>query len=209
MVTPDLPWYKAISERKGVPPRCPYASVDRCPRYYQSLSLLGSAGSTAIPRREDERLLRKWGRSDIWPKTGEQATSIFGPEGDPHIFSNFCPEVSFDRFGYFAAFLAQYPDETDAGAAHVYLRKQEIPFSDPRWTWAGVHSMHFTDCPYYSLLPVEPPTRYSSLKMRVQEHPLGVTVLALSAVGAVVLSLTVDLLSVVEHIRAFFETSAQ
>src|SRR6266478_1120232 len=46
---PTLKWYTDISASKSLSPRCPFASVHRCPRYYQSVSLLGEAGvATAI-----------------------------------------------------------------------------------------------------------------------------------------------------------------
>ncbi len=95
ILIPNLAWYTALSKRKEMLPRCPFASVYRCPRYYQSVSLLGEgAGGTSIDPAEDTRLLEHWRGSDLWPVTTEQATSTFGPQGSPDIFSNFCPEVT-------------------------------------------------------------------------------------------------------------------
>jgi hypothetical protein len=54
--TPDIEWYLRISKERGVTPRCPFATVERCPRYYDSLSLLGEAGSTKISSEEEARL---------------------------------------------------------------------------------------------------------------------------------------------------------
>jgi len=53
---PNREWYANLSRERGVAFRCPFATVESCPRYYQSLSLLGKAGSTKIPEAEDERL---------------------------------------------------------------------------------------------------------------------------------------------------------
>ena len=50
---PDFQWYSAESRRLELAPRCPFAAVHGCPRYYQSLSLLGRAGNTAIPKEEN------------------------------------------------------------------------------------------------------------------------------------------------------------
>src|SRR2546426_3339596 len=111
---PNLRWYKKTSLRLGLRPRCPFASVERCPRYFQSLALLGRAGSTALDAREESRLTKRWKRHDLWPKVAEHETSLMGPARDIHIFSHFCPEVIFDRFGYFASDLTRYADETDA-----------------------------------------------------------------------------------------------
>jgi hypothetical protein len=99
--TPNLQWYTAIAERKHLDTTCcPFASADRCPRYYQSLSLLGDAGATRIDPKVDARLLKKWKRHDLWPKTREQETSIVGPGDEPHIYSRFCPEVSYDTLNW-------------------------------------------------------------------------------------------------------------
>jgi len=149
---PDLQWYARVSQERGVAIRCPFATVEACPRYYQSLSLLGEAGSTKIQPEEDERLLARWKASDLWPRTEEHATSIFGPAGSPHMFSNFCPEVTFDRFGYFAKYLSRYGDDIDVGVAHDQLARERPPANDPRWAWRSTTPQHYTECPIYSVL---------------------------------------------------------
>lgn len=152
-VQPDLAWYRSESEQRRLPtPRCPFASVHRCPRYYQSLSLLGRAGSTAIDGAEDARLLEQWSGSDLWPVTDEQATATLGPEDAASSFWNFCPEVAFDRFGLFASFLAEHADGIDVEVAHKQLAREGAPAADWRWRWASVHPMHYADCPLYAPL---------------------------------------------------------
>ena len=115
------------------------------PRFYQSLSLLGSAGSTEIEPKKDERLLEKWKKSDLWPVTREQETSIAGERGNPYSFSNFCPEVAHDRFGFFASFLSYYADEIDREIAHKDLIKEGALRGDWRWAWAYASPMHYTN----------------------------------------------------------------
>ncbi len=149
---PDMTWYLSLSRANQATPRCPFASVKRCPRYYQSLSLLGKAGSTKIPAEEDDRLLKSWEKSDLWPRTTEGATSIFGPEGEYKHFSNFCPEVSYDRFHFFASGLYRYADEIDIGLAHERLGREGSRGANWRWSWAAITPMHFTECPLYSPL---------------------------------------------------------
>ena len=146
---PNLNWYLSISKKIGVPPRCSFATVESCPRFYQSLSLLGSAGSTAIESSEDKRLLKKWKKSDLWPKTMEQETIIYG---NNKFFDRFCPEVAFERFGYFALYLGRYSDEIDHDLAHENLGKIGASSKDYRWAWSSVTSMHYTECPLYSVL---------------------------------------------------------
>ena len=90
MQNPDLQWYTGISKGKKLAPRCPFASVHRCPRYYQSVALLGETGcATKIDPEEDKRLLERWKRSDLWPVVDEQATSVMGPSDEPKHFMNF------------------------------------------------------------------------------------------------------------------------
>ena len=152
IVLPNLNWYLSISNRQQLSPRCPYASAYRCPRFYQSLSLLGHAGSTQIDPKEDNRLKEAWEKTDIWPVTDEQATSISGLSDDIKHFSRFCPEVSFDRFGLFAAELHRYADEIDVSSAHrILLREGALP-DDWRWNWSHIESTHYTECQLYSLL---------------------------------------------------------
>lgn len=149
---PNFEWYSAESRRQGVLPRCPFQSVHACPRYYQSLSLLGQVGSTAIPSQDDEALSDRWKRHPLWPMVKEQATGIASYDQSRCSFHHFCPEVSFDRFGYFAAFLADYADELDSDMATQRLSKESAPAGDPRWRWARCTPQHYTECPLYSCL---------------------------------------------------------
>ena len=151
-VIPDLDWYLEKSKTQESSPRCPYATSDSCPRFYQSLSLLGNAGSTEIDREEDDRLREKWGKSELWPKTKEYATSIEGSDNNNDLFSNYCPEVAFERFGYFASSLARYADEIDMDNAHERLAKTGSPENDWRWHWASIQPQHYSECPLYSVL---------------------------------------------------------
>lgn len=74
---------------------------------------MGDAGATHLNAKEDKRLLKKWRKSELWPRVNEQATAISGPPDEAHLFTNFCPEVTYDRFGWFARTIASYPDEID------------------------------------------------------------------------------------------------
>ena len=120
---PDIGWYLKVSHERSVTPRCPFASVERCPRYFESLSLLGRAGSTPVSPTEDDRLKSFWEKSDLWPKTGETSACIMGTTDRTTIFSNFCPEVAYDRFGCFATNLVDFADEIDRDFAYRRLKK--------------------------------------------------------------------------------------
>ncbi len=151
-VNPDLKWYASVSAQRNTHLRCPFATAGSCPRFYQSLSLLGRAGSTAIEPEEDKRLLEKWQKSDLWPNTAEQSTSVSGGKNDPKYFDHFCPEVSYERFGYFASYLGRYAATLDSELAQEKLGRENVPIEDWRWYWSSVIPMHYTECPLYSVL---------------------------------------------------------
>lgn len=152
-IQPDLKWCTEISTAKNLPPRCPFASVHRCPRYYVSLSLLSKDGvTTTLDPKEEQFLLENWKRSDLWPATNEQESIVGGQPGRPSFFSKFCPEVSFDIFGWFASALAYHVDETDKDNAHRTLAQEGAVAHDWRWTWSKVTPLHYSECRIYSLL---------------------------------------------------------
>ncbi len=155
---PDLQWYTGISGKKSITPRCPFATVERCPRFYQSLSLLGQVEiTTKIAPAEDKRLLESWSKTDVWPKVLEQETAVTGGDGHYHLFSNFCPEVSFETFGLFAVSLSRFADEIDRDQRHKTLSMSGAAHGhDWRWNWEHVQEQHYTDCPLYSVLLAKP-----------------------------------------------------
>lgn len=150
--TPDIDWYLNVSREQGVTPRCPFATVEACPRYFDSLAMLGQAGSTKIDPEEEKRLDALWAKSDLLPRTAEHDTSILGSDGNLKIFSNFCPEVIYEHFNLFASGLGDYADSIDREAAHERLARSDTSGSNWRWRWAWTKPMHFTECPLYSVL---------------------------------------------------------
>lgn len=152
-INPDIDWCRKISQELNVTTRCPFSTVDECPRYYQSLSLLSSAGHTAINPEKDEMLKKKWERSDLWPTIDEQATSISGAPGRKKSFSNFCPEVVYDSYGLFASDLFPYHDEIDHGIK--FGLKEKMPNGHWIFDWAHVSKVHYTDCSIYSPLKLK------------------------------------------------------
>lgn len=147
-VNPDLNWCSRVSADKGIATRCPFASVYRCPRYYQSLSLMGCAGSTAIDKTTDDRLKAKWERTDLWPVTSEQSTAVMGKPGR-YSFLRFCPEVAYDQFRLFAENLLSHGDEIDRANAEQLLGPDS---ADWEYNWSSLTERHYSDCSLYSLL---------------------------------------------------------
>jgi len=188
VVVPDLDWYTAKSRELGVASRCPFATVKTCPRFYQSLSLLGEAGSTRIEEKEDKRLLKQWKKSDLWPKTDEQYTSI---SGNQKSFGNFCPEVAFERFGYFASVLLRYGDEIDRDVWHKRLGKETPVQHDWRWEWASVKPQYYADCPLFAVLSQRKGKVSPTIKDPWYKRPIGIVILGviITVVGGIILKL--------------------
>lgn len=151
-ITPDYDWYKSVSKMQRSTNRCPFAQVRRCPRYFYSRSLLGDCGSTPIEKELDEELTRLWQLSEFAPTTDEDMPSVT-QSGDKHpSFWKFCPEVMFDRFGWFVSDLSPYADEIDEQAGRNMLERLGLNSRHPRWIWSAAQPMHYSDCPQYSLL---------------------------------------------------------
>ncbi len=149
---PDINWYVGLSRERGVTPRCPFASVETCPRYYSSLSLLGNAGSGRIPPDEEERLKARWEGLELWSKSGESIPGMFGNGKKYFSFVRFCPEVIYDRFDVFAVDLTDYYDSEERYFEHQKLRERNRPEGSWQWAWQAIRPMHFTECPLYSPL---------------------------------------------------------
>jgi hypothetical protein len=193
VIVPDLDWYKEKSLASNLSPRCPFTTVESCPRYYQSLSFLGEAGTTKIDPSEDRRLLKFWKTNDLWPKTGEQETSVSGPSGYMKNFSDFCPEVIYEVFGYFASHLSRYSDEIDHGLAHKKLGKIKAVRNDWRWAWATLSPQHYTDCPIYSVLNHRSKSLHIGTKDKEHwyKQPWGIVILGviITVIGGLILAI--------------------
>ena len=186
---PDQEWYCDLSVARGVNSRCPFAALKGCPRYYQSVSLLGQAGSTPIQKKEDRSLLRLWKKSDLWPRTAEYATAIAGRPEEPSHFMNFCPEVVFDQFGYFASSLHRHADEIDVSLAHRRLASNNTPIEHWGWAWSLVTPMHYTDCPLFSPLRLRADLRRSSKPSAWSRYGVPILIsIAATVVGGLILA---------------------
>ncbi len=173
------------SSSRGLPTRCPQANVHRCPRHYQSLALLGSAGiTTRIPEAKDSALKAFWEQSEHWPVVDEHATSITYSDARALGFHNFCPEVAFDVFHLFASYLHRFSDEIDQDSQHEILAARTSPHADWRWNWQSLEPMHYTDCPVYSMLTVhetkhELPEKKDIVQLKPTFYGMSVDLIAL------------------------------
>jgi hypothetical protein len=154
-IQPTLSWHTSISDARQVAPRCPFAPVHLCPSFYESLSRLGRAGSLPLVPKVERLCRRKWEGFTPWLATQGKVASISGPPSKSTIYSNFCPEVLYSRFGLFAASLIRYSDEIDAGIVHAQLKKDGTPNDNWRWAWAHATHLHYTEYPLFSSLRLQ------------------------------------------------------
>ncbi len=108
-------------------------------------------GMTQMEPELEDKLSAKWAKSELSPVVREQEPSAFGIENNKS-FSGLCPEVAYDRFGWFASGLYTYTDEIDVEGAHARLGRSGDRGETWRWSWSGITPMHYTECPTYSLL---------------------------------------------------------
>ncbi|MFA5924967.1 MAG: hypothetical protein WC856_27415 [Methylococcaceae bacterium] len=149
---PDFSWYRGKSSEIDAPFSCPYANVHKCPRYYASLYILGEVKMiTSISVDKKEALDALWADSGLLPVVAEDDTSINGYDdyGQPSSFSNFCPEVTFTYFRYYASYLAKYADEIDKDSGYRIAERENL-HNDWRYEWARVSACHFLECSAYS-----------------------------------------------------------
>lgn len=147
---PDSSWYRKKSSERDAPSSCPYANVHKCPRYYASIYLLGEAKvTTSISADKKEALDAFWENSRLLPVIDEDDTSINGSDGRISSFSNFCPEVTFAYFRYYASYLGKYADEIDKDCGHRIAERENIA-GDWRYEWGFMSACHYLDCNVYS-----------------------------------------------------------
>ncbi|WP_321849882.1 hypothetical protein [Pseudomonas paraveronii] len=150
ITVPDSSWYRKKSSESDAPSSCPYANVHKCPRYYASIYMLGEAKvTTSISADKKEALDALWENSTLLPVIGEDDTSISGANGRINSFSNFCPEVTFTYFRYYASYLGRYVDEIDKDYGQRVAEKENIP-GDWRYEWGFMSACHYLECGVYS-----------------------------------------------------------
>lgn len=173
--TPTFEWYSGESRRLGLASlRCPFANLHSCPKYYESRSLLGKAGSTELSPDLEQQLEAKWKGHPLASQETEQAPAISGDGTTTKGHTNFCPEVLFERFGLFVSSLHRFTDELDHDARQRQLSELDAQDDDPRWNWSSFRAQHYSECPVYAplahgwpkLLPAPPATTKTGSTIR-------------------------------------------
>lgn len=139
-----IDWYLSVSRDRGVAPRCPFATVHRCPRFYLSTWVLNAVNK----QPQDEALHGRWQRSKLYPSREDEFPRAAGNPNALH-YGAFCPEIAYERFHRFASELTEYFDEDERRSGQVAAES-----GGPEWKseWLTLTARHFTECPLYSVL---------------------------------------------------------
>jgi hypothetical protein len=89
-----------------------------------------------------------WKKSNLIPVIEEHDTGLTQSDNRVSSFSNFCPEVSFEFFGYYADYLSRYVDEIDRDCGVSIATRDKIE-NDWRYSWQTVRGIHYLDCKVY------------------------------------------------------------
>lgn len=150
ITVPDSFWYRAKSSEAGVVCSCPYANVHKCHRYYASVYMLGEVQMiTSMSDEKKSELDEFWKESGLEPVIAEEDTGVSDPEGNSSSFSNFCPEVSYTYFRYYASYLSRYADEIDKDSGHRLAERENIE-GDWRYEWQFLNACHYLECSVYN-----------------------------------------------------------
>jgi len=151
-INPTIEWYKSISAKYNLTPRCPFANIYKCPKYYDSLYCLEGTGATSMTDQDIEELNKYWKEKKLKFGLKEEMPGVARNVDEFSFLTNFCPEVTFLRFGYFASKLSEFANEIDRDIKHKELGKRNIDHDDWRWYFQYLTPLHYTDCSYYSIL---------------------------------------------------------
>ena len=109
-------------------------------------------GAAKIDDTEDKELRQYWEKTDLWPISLELEPAAMGPPNKAKSFSNICPEVAYEHFGYFASTMHRYIDEIALDYARTRLSERNADGNDWRWGWSHIVTQHYSECPMYSQL---------------------------------------------------------
>jgi hypothetical protein len=104
---------------------------------------------TSISDNKKSELDEFWKHSDMVPVIAEEDTGVGGSKGRPSSFSNFCPEVIYTYFRYYASYLAEYVDEIDKDSGQRIAEREKIE-NDWRYEWGFLTACHFLECSVYN-----------------------------------------------------------
>jgi len=180
VINPDIQWYENVSSSKSLSRRCPYATIKLCPKYFFSYSLCSQVGSMSkLSKKDDDEAMRLWGKTDYLPMIAENEPTVSGD--DVKNYRNYCPEVLYVLFGYFASSVHHFNDEIDQQIAERHLSKIKADRNDWRWIYSSILPLHYSECEHFSLLEKSKQGSYSEdiIELKPNIYGIGINLKAL------------------------------
>ncbi|WP_447046156.1 hypothetical protein [Vreelandella sp. H-I2] len=146
-VIPDKNWWEKERKKRNALSTCPYANSYRCPRHYESLDLLSRINVIAgISSEKKEELTAFWDRTIFSSLCDEELPSVsVNSFGGLSSVSNFCPEISFKYFRYYADYMYEHIDEIDRDSG-VRIAERDKLENDWKYQWMSVGARFYLDC---------------------------------------------------------------
>jgi len=169
-VIPDKKWWEIQSTTRSAQAQCPFANSYKCPRYYESLALLSKVNMiSGMPKNKDEELSHFWGGTIFSSLCDEEVPSLRRKDyGSVASISNFCPEVSFKYFSYYADSMHKYADEIDHDSGIRNAVRDGLP-NDWKYNWMAVHPVFYLDCEIFNNVKIFNEEQHGSYLNRL--HP--------------------------------------
>lgn len=150
-IIPDKNWWDNESHNRNAATVCPYANSHSCPRYHDSVVLLKRSKMIAgITDTKEEELSEYWERTKFSSLCDEELPSVCSNKnGGVSSISNFCPEISYKYFYYYADYMCKYVDEIDQDTG-VRIAKNDNIKNDWKYSWMTVTPRFYLDCDVFS-----------------------------------------------------------
>lgn len=150
-IIPDKNWWDNESHNRNAATVCPYANSHSCPRYHDSVVLLKRSKMIAgITDTKEEELSEYWERTKFSSLCDEELPSVYSNEnGGISSISNFCPEISYKYFYYYADYMCKYVDEIDQDTG-VRIAVNDNIKNDWKYSWMTVTPRFYLDCDVFS-----------------------------------------------------------
>lgn len=145
---PDFAWYQQKSAKHGAFSHCPIGSIDKCPRYFQSLRHIEYVypGALLLEPSQIEQLEEQWKFADSLCNPA----LVVGISGNErigiHSLEGFCPEVCALYLGLYCSSFRKFADEIHRDAVHQQLLNNGVNRDDLQWKYSHVEAKHFTEC---------------------------------------------------------------
>ena len=159
-IHPNLDWYSTVGDQRGKDRRCPFATVNRCPKYFETLVVLEQQyNSPKIPRAIQKSMVKKWREDELWAVTlADKPKAIEYRDTGNHLeFRSLCPEASFEVFELFTSSISYFKSTLDFKVRELQIKDTVYGSMHWHWVWQYFHvePMHFSDCSMFGKISKE------------------------------------------------------